>query len=281
MQPVERNYKIYDKKLLAIVEAPTKWRQYLLDALETFEIWMDHENLKYFWKPYKLNRRQARWYLKLQDYDFTLQHIPGKMNTKVDILSSKDQVNMKEDNKDIQLLKKGLWSRRTTAEITMIGRKTMVKECNVIKEIRKNSTREKEVVQALEKQDRSTWEEDKVVYMEGRIYVPNNKRIREEILKENHNSVDVGHLGQHKMLELLKRMYWWPGLKKNVKKYIQGCFKCQQNKFQHQRKAGELHLLEIPQGSWQEISIDIIRPLPKLNGMDAIVVIVDRFTKMI
>ena len=70
----------------------------------------------------------------------------------------------------------------------------MVKECNVIKEIRKNSTREKEVVQALEKQDRSTWEEDKVVYMEGRIYVPNNKRIREEILKENHNSVDVGHL---------------------------------------------------------------------------------------
>jgi len=39
--------------------------------------------------------------------------------------------------------------------------------------------------------------------------------------------------------------------------------------------------LEIPQGSWQEISIDIIGPLPKSNGMDAIVVIVDRFTKMI
>ena len=39
--------------------------------------------------------------------------------------------------------------------------------------------------------------------------------------------------------------------------------------------------MEIPQGPWQEISIDIIRPLPKSNGMDAIVVIVDRFTKMI
>jgi len=39
--------------------------------------------------------------------------------------------------------------------------------------------------------------------------------------------------------------------------------------------------LEIPKGPWQEISIDIIEPLPKLNGMDAIVVIVDRFTKMI
>ena len=87
-----------------------------------------------------------RWYLKLQDYDFTLQHIPGKTNTKADILSRKDQVNTKEDNKDIQLLKKGLWSRRTTAEITMIGRKMTAEEYNVIKEIRKNSTRKKEVV---------------------------------------------------------------------------------------------------------------------------------------
>jgi len=48
MQPAERNYEIYDKELLAIVEALAKWRQYLLDTAETFEIWMDHENLKYF-----------------------------------------------------------------------------------------------------------------------------------------------------------------------------------------------------------------------------------------
>ena len=60
-----------------------------------------------------------------------------------------------------------------------------------------------------------------MVYKEGRIYVPNNKKIREEILKENHDSVDVGYLRQHRMLELLKRTYWWPELKENVKKYIQ------------------------------------------------------------
>ena len=61
--------------------------------------------------------------------------------------------------------------------------------------------------------------------MEERIYVPNNK-IREEILKENYDSVDMGHLRQQQMLELLKRNYWWPGLKEDVKKYIQGYFRC-------------------------------------------------------
>ena len=43
--------------------------------------------------------------------------------------------------------------------------------------------------------------------MGGRIYVPNNKKLREEILKEHHNPADIGHTGQHRMLELLKRMY--------------------------------------------------------------------------
>jgi len=116
--------------------------------------------------------------------------------------------------------------------------------------------------------------------MEGRIHILNNK-IKEEILKKNHDLADVGHPGQHRMLELIKRTYWWPGLNEDVKKYIQGCFKCQQNKVQHQRKAGELHSLEIPEGPWQEISINIIGPLPKLNGMDTIMVIVDQFMKMI
>jgi len=82
-------------------------------------------------------------------------------------------------------------------------------------------------------------------------------------------------------MKLVKRNYWWPGLKEDIKRYIQEYFKCQQNKVQHQKKLGELHLLDILQGPWQEISIDVIGPLPKSKGMDAIVVIMDRFMKMI
>ena len=182
MQPAERNYKIYDKELLAIVEALAKWRQYLLDAAETFKIWMDHKNLKYFREPHKLNGRQARWYLKLQDYDFILRHIPGKTNTKADILSRKDQVNTKEDNKDIQLLKDELWSRKIVGEIQVFDNRKMVEETDIIKRIMKNGTREKEVLQALQNNDGSAWEENEVAYMDGRIYVPNNRNIKEEIL---------------------------------------------------------------------------------------------------
>jgi len=83
------------------VEAITKWRQYLLDALETFKVWTDHENLKYFRKPHKLNEQQVRWYLKLQDYDFVLWHISGEMNTKANILSRKDHIDTTENNKDV------------------------------------------------------------------------------------------------------------------------------------------------------------------------------------
>ena len=135
--------------------------------------------------------------------------------------------------------------------------------------------------QELKKGDGLTWKQDGITYMNKQIYIPNNRKIKEQNLQENHDPADIGHPGQQKMMELVKRNYWWPGLKGDIKKYVQGCFKCQQNKVQYQKKSGELHLLDIPQELWQEISIDIIGPLPKSNRMDAIMVIVDRFTKMI
>ena len=77
----------------------------------------------------------------------------------------------------------------------MIQRRIITEESDRLKEIKRNRTREKEVVQALEKEDGLTWEEDRVVYIEERIYVQNNRKIKEEILKENHDLVDIGHPG--------------------------------------------------------------------------------------
>ena len=67
----------------------------------------------------------------------------------------------------------------------------------------------------------------------------------------------------------------------DVKKYVQGCQKCQQNNVQHIEKAEELYSLEIPQRLWQEVNINIIGLLLRSNVKNAIVVIVDQFTKII
>ena len=157
----------------------------------------------------------------------------------------------------------------------------MVEETTLLKEIRRNQTREQKVQKELEKDEGQAWEDDRIVYIDGKIYVSNNKRIQEQILQENHDQVDIGYSGQQRMLELLKRNYWWLGIKNNIKKYVQECVKYQQNKVQHMKKAGELYLLESLEKPWQEISIDIMEPLPKSKELDAIVVIVDQFTKMI
>ena len=127
---------------------------------------------------------------------------------KADILSRKEQVNTKEDNKDMQLLKDKMWTRKTIVKITMLERKMMTEESDIVKKIQRNNTREKEIIQALEKKDGLAWEEDGIAYMEERIYIPNNKKLREEILKEHHDLADIRHPGQHRMLELLKRTDW-------------------------------------------------------------------------
>jgi len=110
----------------------------------------------------------------------------------------------------------------------------MTEESNIVKTIQRNNTREKEIIQALEKKDRLAWKEDGMAYMEERIYIPNNKKLREEILKKHHDPADIRHPEQRRMLELLKRTYLWPGLKEDIKKYVQGCLKYQQNKVQYQ-----------------------------------------------
>jgi len=68
------------------------------------------------------------------------------MNTKADILSRKEQVNTKEDNKDVQLLKDKMWTRKTTVKIIMLERKVITEESDIVKKIWRNNTREKEII---------------------------------------------------------------------------------------------------------------------------------------
>ena len=58
----------------------------------------------------------------------------------------------------------------------------MVEETILLEEIWRNNIKEQEVVKELENNNKQAWEEEKLVYMKGRIYVPNNQKIWEQIL---------------------------------------------------------------------------------------------------
>jgi hypothetical protein len=84
------------------------------------------------------------------------------------------------------------------------------------------------------------------------------------------------------MYQDLKREYWWPGMKMDIAEFVARCIVCQQVKIEHQRPAGLLQPLEIPQWKWEQISMDFVEGLPRSQkGHDSIWVIVDRLTKSV
>ena len=52
--PAERNYNIFNHKLLAVIHNLKEWRQYLLGFPFPVEVLTDHKNLTYFKEPRKL-----------------------------------------------------------------------------------------------------------------------------------------------------------------------------------------------------------------------------------
>ena len=97
----------------------------------------------------------------------------------MDILLRKDQVDMQDNNKDVQMLKKELWTRRAIVEITILKRNKMMENSDLLKEIQRNNTKEHEVEQELKKEDGLAWEQDGITYLDRQIYIPNNRKIKE------------------------------------------------------------------------------------------------------
>ena len=90
----------------------------------------------------------------------------------------------------------------------------------------------------------------------------------------------VGHGRQWKTVELITRNYWWPGVTKEVKRYVEGCDQCQRMKNRVKMLAGKLRPNQIPEKLWQHISVDFIMKLPVSKGHDSILVVYDKFSKM-
>ncbi|EDN07175.1 hypothetical protein HCAG_03706 [Histoplasma mississippiense (nom. inval.)] len=122
-----------------------------------------------------------------------------------------------------------------------------------------------------------------LLLLNGSVFVPRSRAVRQELLRIHHDDPHAGHFGLEKTEELLRRKYVWDKLRTDVKEYVETCDVCQRIKVPRHKQYGELAPLPVPKGPWQDLSMDFIVDLPKstrVKGYDSILVIVDRFTKM-
>ena len=87
LKPHELNYPTHDLELATVVFALKTWRHYLYRV--RFEVFSDHESLKYLFDQEELNMRRRRWMEFLKDCEFGLNYYVGKANVEVDALSRK------------------------------------------------------------------------------------------------------------------------------------------------------------------------------------------------
>jgi len=105
LNEAQRNYNIYDLKLLAIVMALKNWRPLLVGSPHKIIIYSNHLNLQYWRLPQRISRRVAREVLELSEYDFKIRHLPGRLNGRADALSRRPGYDQGEDdNKDVVVL---------------------------------------------------------------------------------------------------------------------------------------------------------------------------------
>ena len=80
---------------------------------------------------------------------------------------------------------------------------------------------------------------------EGKIYVPKDIELRAEVIWLHYDVPVARHRGQWKTVELVTRNYWWPGITRDVGKYVEGCDLCQQIKNRAEEPVGKLKLSEV------------------------------------
>jgi len=76
------------------------------------------------------------------------------------------------------------------------------------------------------------------------------------------------------------RNYWWPGVMRDIGKYVEGCDLCQRMKNRMEELVGKLKLSEVPKKPWSHIIVDFITKLLVVAGKDAILVVCDQLSKI-
>ena len=111
----------------------------------------------------------------------------------------------------------------------------LVEDRSLKERIKKAQEGDKKVVKVIEELKRAGMKslrdegqpiEEGVVIKKGYIYIPEGE-LRGEVVYLHYNMLVKGHRERQKMVELVARNYWWPGVMREVGRYIDRCNTCQ------------------------------------------------------
>jgi hypothetical protein len=152
-----------------------------------------------------------------------------------------------------------------------------------IREAQKGDKEIEKIRDNLKEGKSSDFSEDEqgTIWFEKRVCVANDPDLSNIIFQEAHETPYSIHPGNTKMYMDLKERFWWNNMKRDIVEYIAKCDVCSRVKAEHQKPAGLLQPLRVPEWKWDQIGMDFITGLPRTKfGYDSIWVVVDRLTKV-
>ncbi|VFQ80355.1 unnamed protein product [Cuscuta campestris] len=118
-----------------------------------------------------------------------------------------------------------------------------------------------------------------ILYYKRRLYISPSSSLRNQILHEFHGTLVSGHQGVDRTFRRIADVFYWPGLRREVRAFVASCPACQATKYSTRKPAGLLQPLPIPERVWDSASMDFVTGLPPSRGFSAIMVVVDRLSK--
>ncbi|UYV77928.1 hypothetical protein LAZ67_15002896 [Cordylochernes scorpioides] len=264
LNKAERNYSTTERECLAIIWAIGKFRPYVFGR--PFTIVTDHHSLCWLTNLKDPCGRLARWALRLQEFDVTVVHKSGRKHQDADCLS-RSPLNCSEDIEEdipcIVALQNFGWEQMKDPDLTKIADKIQQETSNK-SFIKINDTLHKKNYDPMGR--------------EWLLVVP--RHLRPEILRNLHDSPTSGHLGFTKTYDRIRKKFYWPGMYRNVRKYVAHCPDCQRRKRQPQLPPGLLQPIPVPIAAFEKVGMDLLGRFPtSMCGNRWIIVCTDYLTK--
>lgn len=270
----ERKYHSHELETLAIVWALEKFRVYVLGL--QFTVVTDCDAVRCTLTKRNLLPRIGRWWLRLQEFTFDVEHRPGLSMTHVDALS-RSPVGEPEDTE--------------TANSMVLA--TGLSDEDWLAAAQASDPKIREIKMQLEKTENLSRSDLDVksnyVLKRNRVYrkvschgdakmcwvVPNSVRWR--IVSLCHDS--LGHFGLEKTMKKLEETYWFPRMKRYVRRYLASCLDCLYNKTPSGKRPGYLHSIKKVGVPFHTLHLDHLGPFPRSKrGNSYLIVAVDGFT---